>query len=144
MANWISIEQAGCLQTGDIVEVPSKIPGTDIVVPMVQHYGIILHICDIKYVTHIPWGQRPVMETVEKFEDRRKIKRVMRCKTPLTNEQIFGNYSNLSSRKYDFFNRNCEDYVSDMTKQDLGFDQRRAYFIGLLVLIILLILIFRK
>lgn len=144
MAKWVNITNMDCLRTGDIVEINSKIPGTHVVVPFVKHYGIILHICDVQYVTHIPWYDKPVMETREKFEYLRKIKRVMRPETPLTDSQIIGNYHNLSDKKYDFFNRNCEDYVSKLYNINIGFDQRRGYLIALLIIITLVLIFFNR
>lgn len=78
---WIPIEEIGKLQTGDLVETPSKFPKDypivgNVVVPIVYHYGVYVEKDGRGYIVHNPFGGKPEMVTVEQFETDRKIERV--------------------------------------------------------------------
>lgn len=139
MPQWLNKESAGCLQSGDIIETPVKIPATDFNFPMFNHYGIVIYVCGVPYVCHLPGRTDPILESLEKFEEKRKIVRVLRNEQTenLTNEHLFNNFNQIANKKYYFWRYNCEDFIKAMTggTVDLGFDQRCGY--GLLILVIL-------
>lgn len=140
---WYNRSELQCLQTGDVILTPSLIPGTDIVVPTINHVGIIGKVCGMNYIFHIPWGKTPILESLEIFEQKRKIVSVLRNDDTqkLTDEQLINNYHAVVGKTYSFFGHNCEDFIRCMTKDtvDIGFDQRCGYAC---ILAIILVLIF--
>ena len=139
---WISRKEASCLQVGDIVETDVRIPGTKVTFPIFKHYGIIVYVCKIPYICHLPGRVKPIFESLESFENERVIGRVLRDKNTeaLNNDKLVDNYHRLVDKEYRFWGHNCESFVREMTdnKVNIGLDQRCGY--GILVLIILLII----
>lgn len=140
MLNWINKADAGCLIAGDIIQVPSKIAGS-----IIKHYGIILNICKIPYICHLPGIGNPILETLELFEKRFEILGVLRNEQTksLTDSELFYNYNHISAKRYNFFIHNCEDFIRRITngKVDFGFDQRCGFGCVILLLLLLIIIL---
>lgn len=156
MADWQKISDKSELQVGDIFEISSKFPSDhpifpDVVVPIVNHYGIIAMVKDEygndqKVVIHNTIFGKPHIDPIDKvIVPNRPIKRIIRTNTP--NDEIMDRFSSCSGENYRFWNFNCEDFVSKMCDGcDIGYDQRRGWFGGLtiLILIILIIIYYKK
>lgn len=158
MSKWIKISDVNDLKSGDIFACPSKVPKSspifpDLVVPFVSHVGIIIFINGKPNIIHNPFDNRPEIvpyETV--FDGKRNIERIIR--TNLTTEEILNRYKECDdfrceiksefSLPYRFFHRNCEDFVRRITGFDIGFDQRLGFGILLGIIIIILLLIFKR
>lgn len=142
---WLSRKEASCLQVGDIIKTPVKIPGTTFDIPLFTHCGIILEVCKVLYICHIPGNVEPVLESVESFEGKRRIVRIFRNEQTekLTSEELINNYHLIAKKKYSFLRYNCEDFIRDITKHEIniGVDQIifycRIFFVLLFILIII-------
>lgn len=141
---WIPIDQIEQLETGDLVETPSKFPKHypivgNMVVPIVYHYGIYLEVDGKGYIVHNPFGGKPEMVTLEQFETDRKIEKVIR--TGLPADYILKKFKECEGKPYLFFSRNCEDFIRYVTGARIGYDQRIGWALFAILLVIIIILI---
>jgi len=143
---WIPVEEMGGLQTGDLLEMPSKfhkkyplIGGNNI--PLVNHYGVYLEVNGEPMVAHNPFGGYPEIIPLSQLEKDRKIKRVIRM--GLTSEHIIKRVNECKHLPYNFFGFNCEKFIFHLCSCDVGYDQRWGWVL-FFIIIILLIFAFRK
>lgn len=128
--------------TGDILEVNSYsiIKG----VTFSKHYGILFFINDVPYITHNSFSTGKIeIEPFEKFIKGRKIYKVLNHVNLTDKEILYKSLKLQKEKKYNFFTYNCEDYIKELCKCNIGFDQRIGWFFGLVFFIIILYIIFK-
>lgn len=129
-------------KTGDVLEVNSYsiIPG----IVFTKHYAIYFLKDGIPYVTHNSFSTGKIeIEPFDEFMRGRKVYRVLNH-VDLTDEEIYNKSLELQAKKgYNFFTYNCEDYIGEICKCYMGFDQRIGWLIGLGGAIIFIILMFK-
>ena len=145
--NWIPLSEVGKLKEGDLVELPSMFPRKyplvgGVIFPLVNHYGIYLEIDGKPMIAHNPFAGSPEIITLEKFETDRKIKRIIR--TGITSEEIIKKYESCKHIPYQFFGQNCEGFISYICSCKNGYLDQRVGWALFIIMIILLILVFRK
>ena len=145
---WILLSEVdNKLETGDLVETPSRFPRNypivgGVVVPIVNHYGIYLEVDGKPMIAHNPFGGSPEIIPMQQFEDgNRVITRIIR--TGMSAEHIIKKTKECENRKYEFFGQNCEKFLNFVCNCSPGWDQRYGW--GLfIIMIILLYFAFRK
>lgn len=144
---WVDVHNIDELQEGDVIEFVSKVPDTSFIfagteVPFVLHYGIVLIQNGIKKLGHNTFQNYPKIDDIAQTLNGRQIKRV--CRTGMKSEDILNNHNKIINIKYDVLKSNCEDYVFKVTGIRPGIDQRAIWIVGLVIIIMILILVFRK
>ena len=145
---WILLSEVdNKLETGDLVETPTRFPKTypiigGVVIPVVNHYGIYLEIDGKPMVAHNPFGGYPEIIPLEQFENGRKIKRIIR--TGMSAEHIIKKTKECEHQKYQFLGQNCEEFISYVCQCRNGFLDQRIGWALFIIMIILLYFAFRK
>lgn len=139
---WIPLsEVGGKLETGDLVETPTRFPENypivgGVVVPIINHYGIYLEIDGKPMVAHNPFGGKPEIIPLEQFEGvNRKIERIIR--TGMTAEHIIKKTEECKHKSYEFLGNNCEMFINYVCGCPVGYDQRIGW--GLFIIAVILI-----
>ena len=129
-------------QTGDILEVNSYsiIPG----IVFTKHYGIYFLIDGIPHITHNSFSTGKIeIKPFDDFMRGRKVYRILNH-VNLTDEEIYNKALELKSKKgYNFFSYNCEDYIGEVCKCNMGFDQRIGWLLGLSGAIVFIYILFK-
>lgn len=154
MANWTKINNISDLQPGDIIEVPSKVPNNarifpGFIVPFVKHYAMIVFVKDEQgndklSVVHNTFLGQPHIDPIEAITEERPINRILRTNIP--NATVLERYNKCKENKYAIFGFNCESFVRSICNCNIGTDQRIGWGagLGIILLLIILYLIFRK
>lgn len=138
MDEWI-IYDGGELHEGDIIE-------TTTIYPLVRHYGVVVIQDEEKKIAHYPFPAKPKIEDIHTACENKKITRLI--KSSLKSNEVIERHNEIAHRTINdytnwFLKFNCEDYIRKITGKCIGMDQR-ATFLGIIIVILLLILIFRK
>lgn len=138
---WILLSEVdNKLETGDLVETPSRFPKNypiigGVVVPIVNHYGIYLEIDGKPMVAHNPFGGYPEIIPLEQFENgNRRITRIIR--TGMSAEHIIEKTNECKDKPYRFLGDNCEKFINTICGCESGLDQRIGWSLFIIMLIL--------
>lgn len=139
------------LQVGDIIETSSKIVSTSPVLPgavcpFVKHYGIMVESEGSLCVLHNPFGGKPLIQASDVVFNGRMADRVLR--TNMSNEEIMAKwqqceykFTQCKNAYYQFWQFNCEDFVRKMSGDYIGFDQRKGWSAGVIVIVTVIVVL---
>ena len=140
---WIPVEEVGNLQTGDLLEMPSKfhksypLVGGEII-PLVNHYGVYVEVDGEPMVAHNPFGGYPEIIPLSKIESDRRINRVIRM--GLSQEEILERFNSCKHRPYNFFDFNCEKFIEHICGFcKIGDDQRIGWLLFFVMIILIIV-----
>ena len=139
---WIKVNNQSELQEGDILELNTEYP-------LVLHYAVMVIENNERKAAHYPYPNSPCIENLDYVINNRPdntIRNVLR--TGVSSKEIIDNHNKIEMPpKEDFtdwlFRDNCENYVRDITKNNIGTDQRATALLVLIIIILVLILIFK-
>lgn len=126
--------------TGDILVTSSF-------VPTINHFAIVYYQDGVPMVAdNVFWSHKLEVTTLEDYKKQRNIIAVIRGDETmnLTDDYIKQKVEKAKNINYKFFDYNCEDFVRDVCKCNIGTDQRRTYSLVFLALLFIVFLILIK
>ena len=123
--------------TGDILVTSSF-------VPTVNHFAIVFKQDGQDMVAdNVFWSHKLEVSPLEDYKKQRNIIGILRGDETmsLTDDYIKQKVDKAKNINYKFFDYNCEDFVRDVCKCNIGYDQRKFYALVLLSILFVVFLI---